>query len=431
MPLVTPPTAIEALPHTKTGVVDLDPDWLNVDAHRFQFKSGGDSYGVTERLQGVSGFDPQLCGIVLVWQDKEGHLFIADGHQRMGLARRARAKGQTNGIYLPARIYKEADGYSVEDIKVIAAFKNIAEGTGSATDVARVIRQHGDLPNTIPPKSILVKQARGLAKLSDQVFGAVCMGKLAPEYGAAMAQALESCNLDEVTRSTMEMAIFKAFCSPSTKPSNELEAQFIAKEVIRTGITKETHNLSLFDVEEVDHILKERAEILATAQNMLQDEIRNTRSMVRDETTINGYIVGEGKLDKTRVQSRHDDLLVARAILEMGWKYHEIGNPLSQSARRLNALKEKPDDHPEVQSLVTMLDKNLSLNARDLKAAKMKGEDTNGALTKIRASFAKQFLGEIQVFLVKSDLARTLRRSLGPQIQAAQEQYGEAAGLSF
>jgi hypothetical protein len=61
----------------------------------------------------------------------------------------------------------------------------------------------------------------------------------------------------------------------------------------------------------------------------------------------------------------------------------------------------------------------------------MKGEDTNGALTKIRASFAKQFLGEIQEFLVESDLARTLRRSLGPQIQAAQEQYGEATGLSF
>jgi hypothetical protein len=431
MSFIKPPTAIAELPHTQTGLVDLDPAWLNVDANRFQFKSGGDEFGVTERLHGVSRFDTQLCGIVVVWQDKEGHLFIADGHQRMGLARRARANGQTDGIFLPARIYKESEGYSVEDIKVIAAFKNIAEGTGSATDVARVIRQHGDLPSTIPPKSILVKQARGLAKLSDDVFGAVCMGTLAPEYGAAMAQALESCNLDEATRSKMEMAIFKAFCSPSSKPSNELEAHYIAKEVIRTGIAEGETTGNLFDFEEVDNILKERAEILAAAQNILQDEIRNTRSMVRDETTINGYIVGDGKLDKPRVQSRHDDLLVARAILEMGWKYREIGNPLSQSARRLNALKAKPDDHLEVQSLVTMLDNTLSLNARDLKAAKMKGEDTNGAITKIRANFAKQFLGEIQEFLVKSDLARTLRRSLGPQIQAIQGRHGEGPGLGL
>ncbi|MFN8929900.1 MAG: hypothetical protein ACK5WQ_05980, partial [Alphaproteobacteria bacterium] len=69
--------------------------------------------------------------------------------------------------------------------------------------------------------------------------------------------------------------------------------------------------------------------------------------------------------------------------------------------------------------------------AKDLKTAKMKGEDTNGALTKIRASFAKQFLGEIQEFLVESDLARTLRRSLGPKIQEAREKYGEVAGLGL
>ena len=423
MDRITSKFNVEALPRTETGVVDLSPDVLIVDAKRFQFKSGGDHYGVTERLQGVDIFDPQLCGIVLVWQSKEGDLFIADGHQRLGLARRAQDAGQTENLFLPSRIYKENDGFSAEDVMLIAAFKNIAEGTGSSIDVARIIKNHGDLPSTIPPKSVLVKQARALAKLGDNAFSAVCNGTLEPEYAAVAAEALDAGNLEGQAREQMEEAIMRAFFAPSTRPTSTVEASFIAKEVMRTGVSAPGGGtLRLFEDDAADNILKERAEILTTARNMLQNEMRHMKSMLRDETRINDYIEGVGTIDHTRVQNRHDILHVAKIMLDLGWKYGDINNPLATAARKLHSIKSLSDDHPEVNTFVTALDKSLTVNAHDLKSAKVKGDKSNGVITKIRAAYAKEFVRSIEAFLVESDLARTLQRSLGHQAQTAKPQ---------
>ena len=76
-------------------MVSLDPATIKIDAARFQFKSGGDAQGVTNALAGVKEWDDNASGVALVWEDAKGDRYIVDGHQRLALAQRLKAQGQT------------------------------------------------------------------------------------------------------------------------------------------------------------------------------------------------------------------------------------------------------------------------------------------------------------------------------------------------
>ncbi|HXJ76037.1 MAG TPA: zeta toxin family protein, partial [Candidatus Dormibacteraeota bacterium] len=125
-------------PDKPAGVFMFDPLALGVDATRFQFKSGGDEYGVTGALRGVQKWDPAKAQAIMVWEQNDGKLFVADGHQRAGLAKRLTAEGKAQGIELPGILYREVDGISAEDMRALAAVTNIANGSGSAFDGAKV-----------------------------------------------------------------------------------------------------------------------------------------------------------------------------------------------------------------------------------------------------------------------------------------------------
>ena len=116
-------------PQGGSGIEALDPRTIGVDAKRFQFKAGGDEAGVTERLQDIKKWDPLLAGTAIVFRDADGKNWVADGHQRLGLAKRLIDAGQ-NDIKLNAFVLDAADGITDADARATAAYKNIAEGTG-------------------------------------------------------------------------------------------------------------------------------------------------------------------------------------------------------------------------------------------------------------------------------------------------------------
>ena len=62
---------------------------------------------------------------------------------------------------------------SPEEARVIAAMKNIAEGTGTSIDAAKVLRVEPGRLSELPPRSELVRQARDMMALSDEAFGAI------------------------------------------------------------------------------------------------------------------------------------------------------------------------------------------------------------------------------------------------------------------
>ena len=108
-------------PKAEGDLEQFTPDQLQVDAMRFQFKSGTDAEGVVTTAETTSAatFDRRLSGKVLVYEDLDGGLFIVDGHQRLGIARRAVAGRPGSGRRGPGR------------------------GTGCAQPTASVSRKHG------------------------------------------------------------------------------------------------------------------------------------------------------------------------------------------------------------------------------------------------------------------------------------------------
>lgn len=167
----------------------FDPLALEVDAARFQFKADGDAAGVTSRLRGVEQWDATASGKVLVFEDLDGTRFIADGHQRRGLAARLAEQG-FEGAMLDGHLLRAADGWTPREARIVAAMKNLREGSGTIMDAAKLLRE---APGAIRDKSLpvtgeFITQARQLAGLSDDAFRAVVNGVIPERYGAVLGE---------------------------------------------------------------------------------------------------------------------------------------------------------------------------------------------------------------------------------------------------
>lgn len=183
-----------ASPPKSLPILLLDPEKVKVDAATYQFRSGGDGKGVTEaRRYHTDRWDPILHGNpILVHERLNGDVFVADGHHRLDLAKRSNAVGTGPGK-IAAFLLREADGYTVEDVRVIAAYKNMARGTTDPIDAARVFKEaksgkvHKELlPQLQLDNGNLILSYR-LSGLSDQALDVAAKGEIPLEMAALVA----------------------------------------------------------------------------------------------------------------------------------------------------------------------------------------------------------------------------------------------------
>lgn len=78
---------LNALNKSNISIETFEPEDILVDAKTFQFKEGGDEFGVLPKLQGTKDWNPIAAGTVTIYENAQGQKFIADGHQRLGLAK--------------------------------------------------------------------------------------------------------------------------------------------------------------------------------------------------------------------------------------------------------------------------------------------------------------------------------------------------------
>ena len=256
------------------GVVDeFNPRDINVDAKTFQFKEGGDIYGVTDRLEGVTQFDPIKAGMITVYEYADGRLFIADGHQRLGLAKRIMDQDPSQDIKMVGHRLREKDGYTPEEATVIAALKNIAEGTGTVIDAAKILRINPDRIVELPPKSAFVRQARDLSQLSDDAWGMVKNEIVAPNYAAIVGRLMA----DDATMQKAALDVLS-----KTEPSNEFQAEAIVRQVRETELVSETQE-NLFGEEVLTQSLfAERAKVLDRAQKQLRKDKNSFQNLIKN-----------------------------------------------------------------------------------------------------------------------------------------------------
>lgn len=197
---------------TREDAGKVDPafpvDDIEVDADRFQFKIGPGAEGTTGSLSGVSKFDPDLAGVVLVWRDPNtGKVFVVNGHNRVALAKRAKRSGQRNASTLAVRFL---DAETAAEARAKGALTNIAEGRGTSLDAAKFFRDSSlseqDVQEMgIPLRQSTAKEGLGLSKLAPALFNMVVDGDLTAKRGALIGEKIEDHNIqlqlvDEILR---------------------------------------------------------------------------------------------------------------------------------------------------------------------------------------------------------------------------------------
>lgn len=157
-------------------VQNIRPDELEVDPERFQYKIGSSATGEVGSLSGVQRWDPNLAGVISVWQDPEdGKTYVVNGHNRLALSKRLGAE-EVTVRYLKAKDAQEA--------RAIGAMQNIAEGAGSEIDAGKFFRDTGvktlqEVKNKgLPLTSGKAQAGLALAQLPDEMFQDVVQGNL-------------------------------------------------------------------------------------------------------------------------------------------------------------------------------------------------------------------------------------------------------------
>ncbi len=315
----------------------MDPTALNIDAKRFQFKSLAEEAGVTPRLKDVGEWDQTKAGLTLVWEDAAGKRFIADGHQRVALARRILKQNPDADIKLLGIIRKEADGFSAEDVMVEAAMKNIAETDlvtpQLAIDAAKIMRIRPEevtaLLKSLPPRSTMVKTVSGLTQISDRSFSHVINQKVSATHAAMVARLVKEENLQD--------AIMDVLVREQVVRKTDIEAEAIIRQAREVGTRTEIQE-SLFGKEVLEtSLFSERATVL---QKTLQ-KLRKEKSVFRNLVKNKGKIESEGNALKTDTnqQIADENAVAVELLMKLANRTGALSDALTNAARLAGETK--------------------------------------------------------------------------------------------
>lgn len=308
-----------------TFAASFDPAALDVAPRTFQYKADGDAQGVTARLRGVEAWDDSASGKIMVWQARDGRMVVADGHQRRGLARRMADKGFE--VRLDGMLFREADGWAARDVRVLAALKNIREGSGSILDAAKVFR---DAPDALRDRSLpltgeFMAQARGLAKLDKEAFGAV-VNKVIPErYGAEIGTLAGQ-------RPDLHGAMVKLL--REGEPANGDEARAMIVEALQDDwIRTEGETADLFGYDATVSAMASRAKVAAAVKRAIARDEKLFGQLVRNADAIEAG--GNALAREANEAALAIDRTALELVSKLALRHGPIGEAMSEAAGKV------------------------------------------------------------------------------------------------
>lgn len=229
-----------------------------------------------------------------------------------------------SAVMMNARILREVDGWTPEAVRVRAAVKNIAEGTGSPLDAARILRaaRDADLP-PLPPTSALVRQGRALAELADEPFMMVVNGVVPENYGAIVGRLLRDPKLQEAAIRVLN----------KTNPDNAVQAEAIVRQVADTEVATSTQ-VDLFGEEQIsESLFLERAKVMDASLKSLKKDKAVFATLVNQADRIEG--AGNRLSRETNLERMTQDAKVSEYIQKLASRKGPISDALTDAARKL------------------------------------------------------------------------------------------------
>jgi len=297
----------------------VDPRSLKVEPEVFQFKSEivADG-GVTAKLKDVTEWVPHRAGVAIVYEYPDGSRSIADGHQRVALANRI---GDPD-IRLRAEIFREDDGFSVDDIRTLAALKNIAEASDGLTgklagDAAKVLRID---PNAVAqlPKGPGITRAKRLTALSDDAFDLYINRVVDERFAEKVGEMVDDPTLHAPIMRLLERV----------RPETTEQASNVITQALEAPTSREVTADLFGEREVVESLYLEQAKVLERALKILRED----RSVFKTLTEQSGQIetTGKNRLDRqTNADARQQ---TEEALVAIKAQAHRAG-PVSEALR--------------------------------------------------------------------------------------------------
>jgi len=308
--------------------VRLNPDEIEVDASTFQFKTGGDSFGVQEKLIGVKKWDHDAAGSVMVWQRADGKYFVADGHQRLGLAKRIKKQDPKQDVYLTATIRREKDGWTASDTMVEAMTLNIVSGTAKSADVARILFKLGEtltaarLEGRIKPSQAIWRNAMGLYRLGDEGFQYWLKGNIKDNIAAEVGYLIKD--------PSESIAALKLLTQAN--PASAVEARTMILTAQSAGVAKKRTTDMFGESMITEYLIVERAKVLAAALRDLKKEKGIFKALVDNDETITKS--ARNKLDTDyNIEKAEQNAIAIHKIEKLANRKGQLSDELTAAAR--------------------------------------------------------------------------------------------------
>jgi hypothetical protein len=232
---------------------------LATDAETFQYKADGDGEGVGQVLRQVRRWDPLAAGELVVYERADGTRVVADGHQRSGLARRLSAEGQ-DVPDVPAIVFREVDGWTPEEVRALAAKRNIQQGSGTVLDAAKLFRADPTMvDDALPIGRAQTRDALGLARLSQPAFDLV-VNQIVREADAALVGR-------QIANQDLHVTLIQTMARE--RLSSEAERGSFLRDLMESGFVSEQTADLFGDMTSQTSLFADRARVLSEALTVL------------------------------------------------------------------------------------------------------------------------------------------------------------------
>lgn len=155
---------------------------IGTDVENMQFKLDVDKEGVQKELKGE--WNELAAGNLLLWESRKGDLVVANGHHRLALARKLGVE-EVN-----AQVLREADGFTMEDARTMAAEANIIEGKGTVYDHAEYFRLNQEYTAELARARGLAGQGFAIGRLAtDRTYELFRNRKIGAEAAEAISRS--------------------------------------------------------------------------------------------------------------------------------------------------------------------------------------------------------------------------------------------------
>lgn len=309
-----------------TNVETVPVSEINVDAKRFQFKSNTNkSSGVDESNKLGGDWDARTAGNLYLWQDKNGKLYVVNGHHRLELAQR-------NGVEnLNAIIDRESDGVTAEQARRNGVLINIRDGQGEVRDYASFVRSENMTEEEAKNQGVTARQKGRsgylLGKSGNTLYEAY-LNEVIPESKAVIIAEVAQGN-EAIEYAGIKLATDRKLSGEVLRQTLKLAAQNA------TGKKSDTVQDSLFDMVD-DSVLQEWEAIGKLAANHIKG-IRTRIDAAKD--AIKNPEAAKSLGVKT---SKGAEQLLAKAQEELArWEHYYTDADLMAQLREEAGIKQE------------------------------------------------------------------------------------------